>query len=65
MRMLQPSRNLNFPPEALDVDLGRELWREHLHHNFPAERRFVGQEYTDMPPPPSSRSTVAVFPRRL
>jgi hypothetical protein len=50
VRMLQPRRELDLAPEALAVDAGGEVGREHLHHHRPPERTLLGQVHAAHPP---------------
>ena len=43
VRMLQPRRQRDLPPKALDGHGVRELGRQHLHHDAAVERR-LGRE---------------------
>ncbi len=49
-RMLELRRDLDLTPEALEVDAGRELRREHLDHHSPPERVFRSHEHPRHPP---------------
>ena len=42
--MLKVSRELNFPPESLGVDLGGQLGRQHLDDDTPAKLPLLGDE---------------------
>ena len=42
--MLELGGELDLAAEAVDVDAGGELGREHLDHDLPARAPFLGQE---------------------
>lgn len=44
VRVLEPGRDLNLPPEPLDADPGGQLSRKNLHDDLSSERRFLGDE---------------------
>ena len=48
--MLQPGGELDLPLEALDVDRGAHLGRQHLDDHLPAQPGFLGEEDAAHPP---------------
>ena len=50
MRVLERRGELDLAAEAVDVEARAELGREHLDHDLPAERGFLGQEDAAHPP---------------
>jgi hypothetical protein len=48
--MLQPGGQLDFALEALDVDRGPHLGRQHLDHHLPAQPALLGEEDTTHAP---------------
>jgi hypothetical protein len=60
--VLQARRQADLAREPLGRELVRQVWRERLHDDPAAQRGLLATKTRDMPPPPSSRSSVYAAP---